>query len=170
MRYSILYRKPHIRALFGSLRGKPTSALELDKGTRGVAAVEFGLVLWFLMMMLMGIIEYGWVFYLQVNLTNAAREGAREGITLEFDHEPSPLEEAKLRAQAYLEAANIDEYADDPDADWDDNEDRTQIIVTTGISNFKPLIGFLPAELLPSRLDAKSVMRWEWPDSDDEDN
>ena len=47
---------------------------------RGAAVVEFAIVLPFLMLLLMGIIELGLLFYNQQVLTNASREGARSGI------------------------------------------------------------------------------------------
>jgi Flp pilus assembly protein TadG len=48
---------------------------------RGAAAVEMALVLPLLIMLLGGIVDYGRYFWTQVQLTNAAREGARAGIT-----------------------------------------------------------------------------------------
>jgi hypothetical protein len=48
---------------------------------RGAVVVEFALVLPFLMFLLMGIIEFGLLFYNQQVLTNASREGARAGIS-----------------------------------------------------------------------------------------
>lgn len=45
--------------------------------THGVAAVEFALVLPFLMLLLAGIMDFGRAYSLRVTLTNAAREGAR---------------------------------------------------------------------------------------------
>jgi Flp pilus assembly protein TadG len=124
----------------------------LDKGTRGVAAVEFGLVLPLLMMILTGIIEYGYILSLQVNLTNAVREGAREGIR----HQADPATEAESAAQQYLDNAHI--TADELHAELENNQ---FLVVTTRI-DVKPLIGFLRAEWLPSSLGARSVMRWEW--------
>jgi Flp pilus assembly protein TadG len=47
---------------------------------RGAVVVEFALVLPLLMLLLMGIIEFGLLFYNQQVLTNASREGARAGI------------------------------------------------------------------------------------------
>lgn len=44
---------------------------------RGAAAVEFALVLPVLLLILLGIIEYGRAFYMQNSLTNAARVAAR---------------------------------------------------------------------------------------------
>jgi len=44
---------------------------------RGAAAVEFAIVLPLLMLLLLGILEFGWMFNQQISLTNAAREAAR---------------------------------------------------------------------------------------------
>lgn len=44
---------------------------------RGAAAVEFALVLIPLIVLLLGIIEFGYIFNQQLTVTNSAREGAR---------------------------------------------------------------------------------------------
>ena len=49
---------------------------------RGVAVVEFALVLPVLLLILFGIIEFGLVMFDQAVITNASREGARAGIVL----------------------------------------------------------------------------------------
>ncbi|PYE21384.1 TadE-like protein [Paraburkholderia silvatlantica] len=49
---------------------------------RGVAAVEFALVLPVLLILLFGIIEMGLFLYDKAVITNAAREGARAGVVL----------------------------------------------------------------------------------------
>ena len=49
---------------------------------RGVAAVEFALVLPILLMIIFGIIELGIALYDKAVITNASREGARHGIVL----------------------------------------------------------------------------------------
>ena len=46
----------------------------------GQALVEFALVLPILLMLLCGIIDFGWVYYNQMALSNAAREGARYAV------------------------------------------------------------------------------------------
>jgi len=51
--------------------------LRLLKNEKGQSLVEFALVLPVLMMILLGIIEFGWLFNAQITLTSAAREGAR---------------------------------------------------------------------------------------------
>lgn len=47
---------------------------------KGGAAVEFAVVLPLLVLILFGIVEYGFIFYNKQVLTNASREGARFGI------------------------------------------------------------------------------------------
>ena len=46
---------------------------------KGVAAVEFALILPVLMLIVFGILNYGILLYDQAVITNAAREGARWG-------------------------------------------------------------------------------------------
>ena len=46
----------------------------------GTAIVEFAIVLPFLLLLLMGIIEFSLILYDKAVLTNASREGARAGI------------------------------------------------------------------------------------------
>ena len=59
----------------------------------GVADVEFGLILPVLVLILLGIVDYGYAFMVKLTLTNAAREGARVGVTLPED-DSAPAAEA----------------------------------------------------------------------------
>lgn len=52
---------------------------------RGAAAVEFALVVLPLLLLLLGIMDFGWIFNQQVSLTNAARESARHYAVHEHD-------------------------------------------------------------------------------------
>ncbi|HYP44075.1 MAG TPA: TadE family protein [Propionibacteriaceae bacterium] len=47
------------------------------RGERGVAAVEFALVLPVLLMLVLGIVEFGRAYHIQTSLSLAAREGVR---------------------------------------------------------------------------------------------
>ncbi len=49
----------------------------LLKHEKGQSMVEFALILPFLLLILCGIIDYGWLFYNQLNVNNACREAAR---------------------------------------------------------------------------------------------
>lgn len=50
------------------------------KNKRGVAIIEFAIVLPLLLILLFGIIEFSLILYNKAMLTNASREGARAGI------------------------------------------------------------------------------------------
>lgn len=51
-----------------------------SRSSRGVAVVEFAIILPILVTFLVGMVEFGHVWFLQHALTNASREGARVGV------------------------------------------------------------------------------------------
>lgn len=53
------------------------SRSDRDRGERGAAAVEFAIVLPLLLIFVGGIVDFGRLFYAEIMVTNAAREGAR---------------------------------------------------------------------------------------------
>ena len=67
------------------------------KRRRGSAAVELAVVLPFLLTLLFGIIEYGWVLCVRQTMVNAAREGARVASLM-----GSTDQEVRERVQEYL--------------------------------------------------------------------
>jgi Flp pilus assembly protein TadG len=58
-------------------------------GEAGQSLVEFSLVLTPLMLVLLGIIQFGFIFNSYVTLTNAAREGTRDGTIYVYDRTKS---------------------------------------------------------------------------------
>ena len=70
-----------------STRGPRSGATRIGARAprRGQSLVEFALVLVPLFMILLGIIQFGFVFNAYVTLTNAAREGARIGTVYVYD-------------------------------------------------------------------------------------
>lgn len=66
---------------------------------RGAAAVEFALVLPFLLMVVLGAIDWGWYFFVREVVTNAAREGARAGAVTTA---ANPTQAAEDVARAYI--------------------------------------------------------------------
>ena len=63
----------------------PTSKYSFHKwrNDHGGAMVEFAIVLPFLLLLVGGIIEFGFLFYNKQVITNASREGARAGIVFQ---------------------------------------------------------------------------------------
>ena len=68
----------------------------LIKSERGQSIVEFALVLPILLILLCGIIDFGWLYYNQITLNNAAREGARYAV-IHYDPTVDWKEEAENR-------------------------------------------------------------------------
>lgn len=56
-----------------------------ESGERGAAALEFALIVPVLLLLVLGIIEFGFMFQAQLALTHAAREGARMASVGKFD-------------------------------------------------------------------------------------
>lgn len=59
---------------------------------QGQSMVEFALILPVLLVILCGIVDFGWIYYNQITLNNAAREGARYAVihydpTVDWKHE-----------------------------------------------------------------------------------
>ena len=69
---------------------------------RGAAAVEVAVVSPVLVLMVLGIIEFGRMSMVQQTITNAAREGAREAII-----DGSTLAEVKSSVESYLSPAGV---------------------------------------------------------------
>ncbi|WP_395398339.1 TadE/TadG family type IV pilus assembly protein [Arthrobacter sp. UC242_113] len=66
---------------------------------RGAVAVEFALLAPVLIMLLLGIMEFGRAYNTQITLSNAAREGAR---VMAIDNKQADAEAAATRASAGL--------------------------------------------------------------------
>lgn len=69
------------------------------KHESGQALVEFALVLPLLLALLCGIIDFGWLYYNQITLNNAAREGARYAV-IHYDPSTNWKETAESRMLA----------------------------------------------------------------------
>ena len=83
-----------------------TRLLRRVRGERGAELIEFALTLPLLLLLVLGIIEFGFLFQEYEVVTNAAREGARLGALV-----PSAgytTNEAKNRITDYLTAGGLD--------------------------------------------------------------
>jgi len=80
--------------------------------SRGAVAVEFALVLPILLVMLLGIFDYGWYFFVDLTATNAVREGARAATTIAGGCPNATATDLGARTiQSYLRGINMDSYA-----------------------------------------------------------
>lgn len=81
----------HSTAVAGSVasgRGRPilTRIASLAGSDRGASLVEFGLMLPFLGLLLIGVIDFGRAYYLSIEVTSAAHTGAMYGV-----HNPADI-------------------------------------------------------------------------------
>lgn len=119
--------------------------------SRGAAVIEFALILPLLMIMLAGILDYGQIYFTRLTMTNAAREGARVGVTLP---EANAQAAAVAAASSYLASAHVNAVvtATVP------SQANPAVTVTVTIDPLRPLIGLIPT---PGRLSVSASMRWE---------
>jgi Flp pilus assembly protein TadG len=69
---------------------------------RGQSLVEFSLILGPLMLLLLGIVQFGLIFNTYITLTNAAREAARSGTIYVYDRTLSKPQNDLVRNQTIL--------------------------------------------------------------------
>lgn len=118
----------------------------------GASAVEFALVLPFLLLILFGIIEYGWLLTWQIVMTNAVSEGARAAVTTNDDDEALTFAKQAVQKAFWLE--NLKEGAVMAEI----QTDAPKRILVKAAGSYKPLTGFLPSPLIPEIISAKAVM------------
>ena len=93
-----IHRRPPVR--HPSAR-RPRPAAERARGhprdERGQGLVEFALILAPLLLLLLGIVQFGFVFHTYVTLANATREAAREGTIYVYDRTQTKVVNDALR-------------------------------------------------------------------------
>jgi Flp pilus assembly protein TadG len=74
---------------------------------RGAAALEFALVLPLLALLVLGGLDWGYYFFAEQVVVNAAREGARAG-SLEATDDAAALADAEAAARSYLTRGGLE--------------------------------------------------------------
>jgi Flp pilus assembly protein TadG len=127
---------------------------------RGAAAIEFALVLPLLLTLVMGAIDWGWYFFIDQLVTNAAREGARAG-SLVPPRPTSTAGQAERVAEdaglAFLQRVRLNRIGVAATYTTVDGTDAISVTVTYPVGS---LTGFLRS-LIPANARATSVMRWQ---------
>jgi len=93
--------RPAVRAT--SIRRRSGRGVE-RRSEAGQSLVEFSLILLPLFFILLGIIQFGFIFNTYVTMTNAARDAARLATTYVFDHDCSKQQNDILRNEAIRQA------------------------------------------------------------------
>jgi hypothetical protein len=74
---------------------------------KGATVVEFALIVPLLLILLMAIIELGTLFWVNLTMQHAVREGARYAITGRLDLDPNPNPADRLRPAAVAEKIKL---------------------------------------------------------------
>lgn len=135
---------------------------------RGAAAVEFGLLLPLILLIVLGIIDFGGMLHAQVTLTQAAREGARVAAlqdTSDADYDP---DEVRRRTwHAIVSPLLDDESKLDVDPQPCPNDEQDAVVNVSYPFEFITPIGSLAAAFggegfdKATRLSATGVMPCE---------
>ena len=127
---------------------------------RGVAAVEFALVLPLLLILVMGAIDWGWFFFIDQVVTNCAREGARAGTVLA----PPPTstaaqaqDAAQAASLAFLQRAHFAQQGVVASYTTVNGTDAISVTVTYPAGSLTGLL----SNVMPATAHATAVMRWQ---------
>ena len=115
--------------------------MKKHQSERGAVAVEMAIVLPLLLMLLIGIIEFGRIYTIQISLSQAAREGARYA-AVHYADDDLDVEGAALGAAPSLDGLPVVVH-NDPDS----CASGTNARVTTTVT-LTSLSGLFDAELL----------------------
>lgn len=74
----------------------------LHRPRRGAAAIEFALCLPIFLALVFSIIDFGWAFFQQANVTAAVREGLREAVVVSKSAAEPPDELAMRRVREHI--------------------------------------------------------------------
>lgn len=131
-------------------------------GEDGASALEFGLVLPVLLLVLFSIIEYGWYMTQQMTLVNAVAAGARAGVKArewDAEHPQDPEELAREALRDHFWLFDIPDQFITTDAEfYATNGGPRMLEVKVSGLEVGTLAGYLPEALLPRRMSARAVM------------
>ncbi|MDN4610768.1 TadE/TadG family type IV pilus assembly protein [Arthrobacter burdickii] len=122
------------------------------RNEKGAVAIELAFVLPVLLLILIGILEFGRVMNVQVSLTQAAREGARHA-AIHYDDGTMNVRAAALAAAPALAGLPVTVTSNAAACAPNRNVTVTTRVVLPSMS------GFLDVGLFPMNLDGIGVMR-----------
>ena len=135
---------------------------EKARSEGGAAALEMALLLPLLLLLIMGILEFGYVFFVDLTLTNAVREGARVGVVVPDENDVTVTAESKVVEYiGEVLGATYVSALDTGSINFDSSTDELEVIAT--INDYPSLSPFqlLPSSVLPTNISARATMRWE---------
>jgi Flp pilus assembly protein TadG len=131
---------------------------------KGVAALEFALILPMFLTILFCTMDYGWMFFQQLAITSAAREGARAAALAAADATTNDIRTIATNAvNTFLNANNLDtSLATITTTETAATNNTPETVSVTVNFTFEPLVGvfFLSEDLqpYPDTLTSSAVM------------
>ena len=110
----------------------------MKKRENGQSAVEFALVLPILLLIVCGILDFGWLFYNQLSVENACREGARVGCVNALDQIVTDKVEAILPKN--LKSVVVDSKLTNPTSPL---EGDLKVNVKAEMNTLTPVLGVI---------------------------
>lgn len=143
-------------------RSTRSRSLRPEKRDEGAAAVEFALVLPVLVALLLGIIQFGWYFFVANSASAAAREGARRVVVGDcwnnLDSTKPPLDPDAFFDFVSAQAPTTTSATYLP-ADLDDEAVKVGAPVTIKVTADASIVDFIPG--LPSTVSREFTARLE---------
>lgn len=124
---------------------------------RGASALEFALTLPVLVVVLAGILEYGWYLFQLSNVVHALRDGTRIGVTVPSTDETGAAGRAEAHARAVLDGLGVpctDGGGCNVTATIAAAEDVDTLTMAIEV-DYEPIVGLLPT---PSQLHGTFTM------------
>jgi len=128
---------------------------------RGAAIVEFAVIVPLFLMLVFGTIEAGWFFAQEVEIRNAAREGARLAV-IDFGNGQTIRDETCARADLSGNGANIAIVLNGPSDTTFDPASPSSVTVTM-TKTYQSLTGFLDFAFGAAVMSSSAEMRTERP-------
>lgn len=132
--------------------------MKIKRKEKGAVAVEMAIVLPMLLLILLGTIEFGRVFNVQVSLTQAAREGARYA-AIHHDEPGLDVEGAALAAAPALSGLGVSVADNASDCSTDSNVEVTASVALPSLTGFLDAGFFGAPGIFPLSMTGVGVMR-----------
>lgn len=130
------------------------------RGRRGANAIEFAMTLPIFLAIVLGLMDYGFLFAMQASLDNATVLSCREGAMIDWEV-GDPIDTAEnqfaIRSSLACNGASCTFLAEDLSSGDYDVPNRT--LRCTGTRVMVPLTGFVP---YPATIQSVSYYRMEW--------
>jgi Flp pilus assembly protein TadG len=119
---------------------------------KGASAIEFALVLPILLTMLLGIMEFSWLFLEQSSVSAAVREGARLGVTYSTAGSTTPASAAVTRTKAALTEAGLNGTAATVTTSYigTSPSQKLKVVVSVPYTSLTGFFAFVPTNLTAS--------------------